>query len=329
MTDWTPVPQGMLVDQSLPIELVGSEVRVVVHPDCGMLVSSFVDRSSGAEAIWTTGRPHRRRGDLGAGGAASTATFLELFEGGWFPMIPYVGFPATDDLGAHLHGTALRQAWTVIRHAASDLVATLRLDGGLLVTRSLQVTEGTLRVHTSVQHTGIAALPICWGEHPCFDLTTFESGELFASVLDARVPSPPLDAPAASLAPASNLAWPYAIGLDGARRRVSDVGDPRWIGHDHIELELLGGRAQLWAPRYGRRLTIAWDPWAWPNVLLWRRYSAPANAGNVIAIEPASVRGRGASERDEVPLIEPGEQWDSWMTLSWSADDEIVREDRV
>lgn len=329
MTDWTPLPQATLFDEPTSIELVSSEVRVVVHPDCGMLISSFADLLSGAEALWVTGQPRRQEGNLGPGGAASTETFLELFVGGWFPMIPTVGFPAPEDQTAHLHGTAMRQPWVIARRSASALVATLKMGTGLLVTRALRVTGATLRVDTRLENTARSTVPVSWGEHPCLDLTTFESGEMIAAVLDARVPFPPLDAEAASLAAAETVVWPDAIGVDGVPRRVSDVGDPLWVGHDHVELELLGGRARVRAPRFGRVLDIAWDSLAWPNALLWRRFRGSAQADNVMAIEPASVRGRGASERDVLPVMEPGDQWDSWMSLSWSADDEIVRDDRV
>lgn len=329
MTDWTPLLQATLLNEPEPIELVGSEVRVAVHPDCGMLISSFADRVSGAEALWLTDRPQRGDGALGPGGEASTETFLELFVGGWFPMIPHVGFPADDDQATHLHGTALRQSWTVAHRSASVLVATLTLATGLVITRSLRVDGATLRVDTRLENAGSSPQPVSWGEHPCFDVETFASGKLFASVVDASVPFPPLDARAASLASAQPLVWPHAVGLDGVNRRVSDVGDSSWIGHDHIELELLGGRAQVTAPRFGRTLELAWDSWAWPTALLWRRYVEPAHPDNVVAIEPASVGGRGASERDDIPLMEPGERWDSWMSLSWRAADEIVRDDRV
>lgn len=240
-------------------------------------------------------------------------------------MIPHVGFPDPDDDTTYLHGTAARLPWTITARSSSRLTATIVLDNALTVVRALELTGRMLRVETSLINTGATSRAVSWGEHPCFDLTTFASGEVTAAVATATVPYPPLDDAAASLASADSFVWPEAVGIDGEPRVVSVVGDPQWEGHDHIELELLTGRAQLSAPNLGLRLNVEWDPSAWPRVLLWRRSQGVANPENVIALEPASVAGRGAADRAGLTMMEPGEQWDSWISVCWT-DDETVSE---
>lgn len=329
MTDRNRGAYKSAPDISVPVVLRTDTTTVVVHPDCGMLVSSFRELESGAEAIWMNGQPAKMQGGVGAGGSISTDSFLDFFVGGWFPMAPFVGFPAPNDESSHLHGIALRLPWSITELSDSEITATLILSNGLVLTRSLRLAGSTLRVDTIIRNSAIVSLPVCWGEHPCFDLSTFESGRLFASVFEARVPSPPLDPETASLTPTETIQWPVASGTEGNVYRVSDVGDPRWAGQDHLELTLLDGSARLSAPRFDRVLNIAWGVAAWPHVLLWRRQREPGHPDNVFAFEPASVPGRGASERGSVPRMAPEEQWDSWISLSWTAgDDETVGVER-
>lgn len=327
MAESTGLPYAKVLENSETIELVTEDASVAVHPSCGMLISSFIDHATGADAIWTTGRPTPRQGGLGAGGRASTDTFVDNFVGGWFPMIPHVGFPGPDDHTTYLHGTAVRLPWDITARSSSKLTATVTLDNAFTVVRTLDLTGRILRVETRLINTGTTPSAVSWGEHPCFDLTTFASGVVTASVVDARVPFPPLDDRAASLASADHVLWPVAIGVNGEPRVVSAVGDPQWAGHDHIELEMLEGRARLSAPHFGLGLDIAWDSWTWPNVLLWRRSHGEANPENVIALEPASVGGRGAAERETVTLMEPGEQWDSWISVCWTDDERLSEGD--
>ena len=325
MAESAGLPQAIEVEDSGAIEFVTEQATVSVYPSCGMLISSFIDIATGADAIWTTGRPVPRHGGLGVGGSASTDTFMEDFVGGWFPMIPHVGFPDPDDDTVYLHGTAARLPWTITARSSSRLTATVVLENAFTVVRELELTGRMLRVETSLVNAGATSRAVSWGEHPCFDLTTFASGAVTAPVVTAKVPYPALDESAASLASAGHFFWPEAIGVNGAPRVVSAVGDPQWEGHDHIELELLSGSAQLSAPHLGLILDVAWDPSAWPSVLLWRRSKGAANPENVIALEPASVEGRGAADRATLTMMEPGEQWDSWISVCWT-DDERVSE---
>ncbi len=204
--------------------LATAEVSVIVHPGSGMLVSSFAHRASGIEAIWTSGEPVPARVRARPGGAASTATFLADFVGGWFPMIPTVGFPADDDGSRHLHGTATA---VVLDRRSIALPTSLRaemvLDSALAVTRTLTVADGALQTRTRITNGSDRPVPVAHGEHPCLQLTAF-SRPARASPPPASVPYPALDPGLASLSSPQALAWPVGRSTSGAIVDVAGVG---------------------------------------------------------------------------------------------------------
>lgn len=287
--------------------------RVVVHPRSGMLVTSFVDRESGADAIWTSGEPLVAADDLGPSGAASIATFVDRFVGGWFPMIPTVGFP-DDDSTDYLHGTAARRAWSVDNHTATSVRASVALGFGLRATRTLVLSAGSLVTRTRVSNDSTDDVAVSTGEHPCFDLALFS--RLTCAPAAVAAPHPPLDSSLASLQTPQAVAWPLARDRAGAMLDISDIGRDDWVGQDHLALELPIGAFSLEAREPGLSLDVSWDSEVWPYALIWRSSRAEPGA-SVLAVEPASLPGRSAQEQPTAARLLPGGSIDSVVTLSW------------
>lgn len=279
-------------------------LSVACLPAQGFTIVSLHDRASGAEALWM--RPAHAPAPcgraLGPAGSASVETFLDAWVGGWFEMLPEVGFPSPDDGASLLHGEVVRLPWEVVARTASAVEARVRLvRRPLELTRRLEVAGGELRIAERLRHVGAeGAVELAWGHHPCFARATFAGGRVELPVRRAHVPEPmdPVNALARS---GPVAAWPHGVRRDGAPLDLAAIPAARDGRFDHVCVELADGWARLTAPRHGRALRLRFARERYPHVLLWSDYGAPGGyplwgEGDTLAVELASVPGRTTPE---------------------------------
>jgi galactose mutarotase-like enzyme len=317
------------------ITLANDALEVTCTPAQGFSISSFVDRASGAEALWRrpgfTPAPCSRR--LGPAGAASDQGFLDVFAGGWFEMFPEVGYTLEGDPTSLVHGEVVRLPWELVDRGPEHVearVATVRRP--LALTRRMTLAGSTLRVRERIENVGAAPAPYTWGHHPCFSRATFGGGRLEVAVSAAEVPSPWFDPEHATLAHGP-FAWPHAPGRgDGGGRDVDlsvipPTADRR---HDHACLTVAAGAFRLTAPsagRDGRALRVAFDREQFPYVLLWECFGAGEGAPfwggcDTFGVEFSTMPGRSTPDAiaaGAVRTIAPGETVETEWSIAWEA----------
>jgi galactose mutarotase-like enzyme len=310
------------------VRLRSSAMTVEVVPAHGMLIRSVRDEVSSLEALWS--RPARAPRSLspvlGTGGARSVESFGDVFVGGWFEMVPTVGYPAPEaDAPELLHGEACRLPWTVLEVADDVLEARVQLlRSPFTVTRRIELGE-RLTIDTTLRNDGAHPAAYHWGSHPCFARATFAGGRIVAPVVEASVPTPPWDAANHALFPGTSVAWPAGVGRDGGELDLAAIPAAPTGWQDHVALQLSEGRFAL-ATAGGRTFAVHYDLDALPYLLVWWDYGADAGwplwgAGDVVALEPSSSPGRGLSEpgvRECLRLLDAGETCSHRIEAEWT-----------
>lgn len=313
---------------SAPVRLRAADTRVTCDPSRGFAITALEDATTGADALW------RRPGPLpplppalGPGGAASVASFLDPFAGGWFDMVPTVGFPLDDDPSSLLHGEACRSRWTVDGQGPDHVEATLELVRTPLRLRKRVAldADGLLRIDLTLRNRGAMAVDYAIGTHPCFSRETFAGGTIELDALRAEVPAPPLAPDHHRLAPGTRFGWPIAPATDGGTIDVARIPTTPTGTTDHVCLRPATGTYTLTAPATGRALTVTFPLETLDAVLLWQDFRAPSGYpfwgdADVFALEPSSNPGRtsqdlldaGATRR-----LEPGQQVAVAITARW------------
>lgn len=285
------------------VVLADERLRLTCLPRQGATITALVERSTGVDALWR--RPHTPAlctRSLGAPGPASSASFGDLWVGGWFDMLPVVGHPSEDtaDPANLLHGELVRLPWECETVEPTRLVCSVRcVRVPLSVVREIQLDgEGGLSIDTRVTNVGGATIPYSWGFHPCFDRAVFAAGRIELDAESARIPDPP-SAPGHNRLPAGEcFAWPW-VGeppIDVSRIPELPTGS-----QDHVAVEPRAGHLRLTAPRHGLEFVLDWDLGAFPHLLMWQDFVSQSGwplwgAGDVFALEPSTNPGRGVED---------------------------------
>lgn len=309
--------------------VIGDELlSVACLPTQGFTIVSLRDRVSGAEALWTRAEhlPAPCGRALGPAGAASVETFLDAWVGGWFELLPEVGFPADDDGASLLHGEVVRLPWDVVAHTPMALEARVRLvRRPLELTRRMEVAGGELRLAEQVRHIGAhEPVELAWGHHPCFARATFAGGRVELPVRRAHVPQP-LDAANALARQGPVARWPHGARCDGTPLDLAAIPAEPDGRFDHVCIELADGWARLTAPRHDRALRLRFEHKRYAYVLLWSNYGTPGGwplwgEGDTLAVELASVPGRTTPEAraaGALTRLAAGNSLESELAIAW------------
>jgi galactose mutarotase-like enzyme len=301
-----------------------------------MVITSIRDAESGLDALWERGdfEPAAPGRALGPGGNASIDTFADVFSGGWFTMIPSVGFPGTvpgpaGPMTTLLHGEACRLPWNVTWARDDGLEAELRLIRSplRLVRRISLEPKATLRLETTIENLASVPVPFAWGEHPCFSRSTFAGGRIDLQADWAIVPDDGGNGADARLAAGRTGSYPIVMDRD---RQPFDIGaiplaaDGR---HEQVLVGLRGGVIRLQAPSAGRCFRLEFDVATFPYALIWQDYVAQSasfwGTADVFAVEPMNVSSRSMEEAVQagsLRTLAPKESTSTTILGSWEAD---------
>jgi galactose mutarotase-like enzyme len=294
---------------SNPVRLEAANLVVVAWPERGFTITEITDVSTGGNALWQRSgfEPADFGRQLGAPGAGSTDTFLQLFVGGWFEMFPTAGFsgqfpgPAGSS-ESFVHGEVMRLPWTIIEQSATVLEANVRtLHTPFDLTKRLELTaSGTLSITEVLRNTASVPAPYVWGHHPCFDRATFAGGQIDAEAVAAIVPEPTLDKANDGLVPGAEFEWPQAPMQHGGTRSVDVIPEEADGRNEQVSLTLRSGVIRLTAPRIRRAFRFAFDVRDFPHLLVWQDFRAPGasywGTCDTVALEPWSAPGRSPDE---------------------------------
>lgn len=311
------------------VRLVTDQIEVACRPAHGFVVTSFLDRKTGADALWTRRgfEPATCTRSLGPAGEYSLTSFDDIFVGGWFLMAPSALLPGElQGRPTLMHGEAARLPWRVVAQDARRIQCKVSLlRSPFDVVRTLSVEGSVLTVETSIANTSSEVALMTVGEHPCLDRETFRGGSVSVAVKRATVPLPPADNPCATLRPGNDVAWPVATAIVGPDRDVSLIPDQADGRLDHIEIAPRDGRVTITAPDYGATLALEYDQESLPHLLYWMNYHAPdaswGGSGDVFAFEPVSAGGLSPTDADrlgQISKLAPGDCWKHWVKLSWT-----------
>jgi hypothetical protein len=261
------------------VSIASEYLRVDCLPEQGFVISSVVDLSSGAEAIWMR-RSHRVEPctrSLGGAGDASIGTFLDRWPGGWFEMFPTVGYPMPGDETSFLHGELVRLPWDITARGGRCVEARIQtLRSPFVLTRALEVIDHELEIRERIENVADHAADYLWGHHPCFDRATFAGGRVGVAASRTWVPEPYLE-PTAAILRLGEFEWPLAAHRDDGSavdvERIPDSADGRV---DHVCFALSAGALEISAPRFRRSLRITFEIKHFPYLLLWQNFRSAA-----------------------------------------------------
>ena len=312
------------------VELRTDSLRVSCSPAAGFVIVSIRDGVSGADALWRreSHEPAACARALGAPGEESVATFLDLFVGGWFEMFPAVGHHGSiHGVPTLLHGEVVRLPWTVLEQSETAVEARVQtLRTPFEVVRRIELVGDTLVYSGRIRNLGRETAPYLWGQHPCFDRSTFASGTIEIDVAEASVPGPAYDEANSTLVVDQRFTWPNAQSRGGAAVDLSAIPARADGRHEHVVLTPRTGAARLTAPAVGRAFTLEFDLRSFPYVLLWQDFRAPGQsfwgAADTFTLEPSSNPGRSVDDAvaaGAVRYLEPGAEVSAELKAGWSA----------
>lgn len=208
---------------------------------------------------------------------------------------------AHDGAGAALVGRAVRLPLRVERR------------------RVLDAERAALVVDETVANEGDAPARLLWGHHPAFGPPLLGPG---ARIELAGGSMRTVHADSRSrLAPAEGLAWPHAVGVDGAAVDVSAVPGPDARAHDRCLLDgLAEGRVRLVRPALGLAARLEWDAARFPWLWVWQPFGAaddpPFSEGYCLALEPWTGPPCLAEGVRRGDALAPGELRSTRITLA-------------
>jgi galactose mutarotase-like enzyme len=314
------------------VELTSAALTLRCRPRDGFVVTSLVDRASGADALWTRPafEPAAVERRLGSPGAASIESFMDIFVGGWFPMFPSVGHAGSHGGSfALLHGEAARLPWTVTDVTETSVAATLRTIRTPFAVERTLVLEGAEAIcRTRIRNVGREPAPFMWGEHPCFDRELFAGGRITLAASGCFTPTPADDPSNCVLTAGQRLEWPVGERAAGGSLDVGLIPDEPDGRHEHICTTLDSGVVEIGAPRARRVLRLRFDLAVYPYALVWQNYRAPGGscwgAIDTFTVEPSTNPGRDADDAFEagaVRTLRPGDEAAAELGIGWHSDE--------
>ena len=263
-------------DSSLqPLELSTSELTVQVVPALGGKILSLVDRTLGAEWMWT---PPDGRGLFRN---AITDPFAQSTLAGADECFPTVA--ACEWKGRRLpdHGELWAVPWQVLAHSANSLDLEVRAPiSPFRLRRRIDLADRTARFSYTVENTGDVTEEFIWAFHPLLNFGPDDYLEIPAKT--ARIDSQ-INTPFGSRGAAIALPEP----APGVRLDRMDFGALGLAAVKYFTDNLTEGRAALVRPALGRRLVFEFDRTRLDTLGVWINAGGWAGYRHV-AIEPTN-----------------------------------------
>lgn len=298
------------------------QLSIELLPDKGADIYSIVDRATGIDVLFKT--PWGRK-DSGPPGADSQTSWLARYPGGWQQLLPNAG-PARFQDGVELgyHGEAAVVPWTILEFEPQSARLGVQLfTAPLQLERTVRVIGGKLSVRDVVRNLSPDPVGVRWVQHPAFGAPFIDghcridsSARAFLS--DAEIPGSGVDPDVLTPFPA----LPGVVGRD--LHDVAGRGEARAVFGSLTEFA-----GDSWytisSPSVGFGIRMEWDGAVFPHAWFWQECQASFGfpwfrRAYVVAVEPANVlpgEGRsGELARGDTPMLAPGADWVSEMTLS-------------
>ena len=272
------------------LKLESAEISLIVVPQTGARIVSLFDKAAGYEWLVAPEQSHPFR-DLPYG-----TPYNPNNTGGWDEMLPTIvatGYPvpgALKDIVLPDHG----EVWTLPWDDAGSTDERIRLSvTGLALpyrfTRTLSLT-GASDVLIDYEIANLSAEPLAylWTAHPQFACEPGAKIMLPAEVTEV-VNVLPLEWGEEWGPVGTHNAWPVMRAPDGTALPQDTVGRPeRHRGRKfYLPPDRPIGRAGIYQPGAGCRLSLAWNPLTLPYCGVWIDEGC-LNQVSDVAIEPAT-----------------------------------------
>lgn len=276
--------------------------RIVICPEQGGAIVSYVHRPSGIDVLWRNpyGQPPRNR--VLDQPMAGCSDLFDVMDGSWYVSLP-TGFFPSDYFGAPIgtHGEIRSVPWTVERMGRGPTWVEVTLLGwsvrtplGYRRTLRLDASSSRLEWTETVINRAPEALPVAWLQHPAFAGPLVEGARLLAPARTVRVYR--ADDPAQlQLASGYEGAWPLVPERETGRLRDCSVVPAATSGHDHsVQLaDFESGRGCIWNEGLGLGFLMEWDARIFPIAWSWARGGGPCRyplwgAGQLITLQPST-----------------------------------------
>jgi galactose mutarotase-like enzyme len=284
------------------LTLANDEIRVVVLPDKGADVCSFVDLRTGVELLFQAPWGLQPPGSAAREGAERLG-FLANYEGGWQELLPNTNDPCTVNGVDHpYHGEVATRPWTA-EIVTDDERATVHLsiDGAVLplrLERRLRVEPGraSLVVDETVTNLSADEVTFAWGHHLVLGAPLVGSGARLTVPCTTVVTPDELWEDTARLEPSQTSPWPMARLRAGGTADLSVVPGPELGAHDDVYLTgLREGVARLWNPALGLGFQLDFDPLVYRWLISWQPFGGartlPLAGAYALGLEPWTSGG--------------------------------------
>jgi hypothetical protein len=276
--------------------------RVVLWPEMGGAIVSYVDRASGIDIIWRNPQVTPPRTTVLDQPMQGGSDLYDVMDGSWYVSLPN-GFFAGDYFGAPLgtHGELRCVPWTVTALQMKRGAVTVSLSGRSVRTPLVYHRELTLkrdgrmmRWRETLENRWDEALPVAWLHHPTFGGPLLDGARLVTPARTVRVWQAD-DPTALQLRSGYVGAWPHVPEREGGKLRDCSVVPPAGSGGDHsVQLtDFAAGRGCIWNERQRLGFALEWDLATFPYAWSWncsggvRRYPLWGQ-GHIITLQPST-----------------------------------------
>lgn len=295
---WLDLPRGWR-----GLVLRSEDVEVVLLPDKGADIYSWVDLRSGVDVLFKT--PWGLPPAVPNWAPDSQSAWLARYPGGWQVLCPNGGAESTGPGGVRwgFHGEACLAAWDVDGTGAhigagwAELSTRLHR-APLRLRRRLHLSGRLLTITESVTNTSPDELELMWSHHPAFGAPFLEPGCVIST--GARTVVADDEAPGSLLTAGSRHAWPNVSTKDDERLDLSAVPDAEQPRDQFAYLtDFDDGWFAITNPRLGFGVGMRWPLEVFPHAWFWQEmHGSPGypwwREAYVCAIEPAStIPGQG------------------------------------
>ncbi len=276
--------------------------RVAVWPELGGAITSYVDRASGVDIIWSNpyGRPPRTRVlDQPMSGGSD---IYDVMDGSWYVSLPN-GFFAGDYFGAPLgtHGELRCVPWEVtdIVTTRDELCVTLvgkSVRTPLVYRRELTLRRGSglMRWRETLENRCAEPLPVAWLHHPTFGGPLLDGAQLITPARTVRVFQAD-DPRTLQLRAGYQGKWPLVPERQGGRMRDCSVVPPAGSGLDHaVQLtDFDAGWGCVWNEQRGLGFAMEWELETFPYAWSWNSSGGILQyplwgEGHIITLQPST-----------------------------------------
>ncbi|MBL9215688.1 MAG: hypothetical protein JNG83_09455 [Opitutaceae bacterium] len=275
--------------------------RVVLWPEMGGAITSYVDRETGLDIIWRNPWVQPARPRVLDQPMTGGSDLFDVMDGSWYVSLP-TGFFPTSYFGAPIgsHGEIRAVPWVPeVKTAGGALVVTLvgrSVRTPLVYRRELTMRpdDRLLYWRETVENRSAGALPVAWLQHPTFGGPLIEGARLVAPARGVRIFD--TDHPEAlQLRAGYRGEWPLVPERESGRMRDCSVVPPAGSGLDHsVQLtDLSAGWGCIWNEARGLGFAMEWDLEVFPYAWSWASAGGIAHyplwgEGHLVTLQPST-----------------------------------------